>query len=291
MRKLIREPLLHFLLLGSVLFLIHGLSADSRPPAPDRIVVDADQVARLSEQFRRTWMRPPTQEELRGLAEDFVREEVLYREALALGLDRNDLVIRRRMRQKMEFMNADLTDLRKPTDAELQTFLRNHAERFRIPGRSSFTQIYVDPATGAADPEKRARALLRRLNSEPPTGGHPLSMGDATLLPPGQSGASRQDIAAVFGTAFADAVMAAPQGQWSGPYSSAYGLHLVRVDDHRPDALPALGEIRELVTREWLHQQRGEANERFYRALRDRYAVEIHLPTEADGDHLAARQP
>jgi hypothetical protein len=292
---LLREPLLHFLILGIGLFVLYSQFGQTDSASRDRILVDEAELLRLSEQFQRTWMRPPTREELRGLAEDFVKEEVLYREALALGLDRDDLVIRRRMRQKMEFLNADLTE-QQPTDADLQAYLEANPGSFRRPPRFSFQQVYLSPQRSGEDPERRAQELLGRLQAagqaaDPDFQG----LGDATLLPPRMEHVTPREIANSFGVDFVDAVAQADQGAWSGPHASAYGLHLVRVTGHAPGGLPTLAEARPVVEREWANERRQEADARFYQALRDRYTVEIRLPEAsaragaADDGQLASR--
>jgi hypothetical protein len=295
MHWLLREPLLHFLVLGVGLFVLYTQFGQTDAASRDRILVDEAELMRLSEQFQRTWMRPPTREELRGLAEDFVKEEVLYREALALGLDRDDLVIRRRMRQKMEFLNADLTE-QQPTDADLQAYLEANPDSFRRPPRFSFQQVYLSPQRSGEDPERRAQALLGRLQAAGRAADLDFqALGDATLLPPQMQRATPRDIANTFGRDFADAVAQAQRDAWSGPYASAYGLHLLRVTEHQPGSLPTLAEVRPVVEREWANERRQEADARFYQALRDRYTVEIRLPEAsaragaADDGQLASR--
>ena len=179
MRRLLREPLAHFLLGGAALFLLYGRVAGPEAVGPDRIVVSEDRVAMLARSFERTWLRPPSEPELDGLIDDYVTEEVLYREALALGLDRDDLVVRRRMRQKLEFLNDHLAN-REPSDEELGAFLEANRERFLVPQRLSFSQVFVRPeGNGAAGP--RAADLLARLR----VGTAPENLGDDTLLPRG----------------------------------------------------------------------------------------------------------
>jgi hypothetical protein len=288
LRRLIREPLVQFLILGAGLFLLYGYVGDAAPERADRILVDEAEVARLSEQFQRTWMRPPTREELAGLAEDFVKEEILYREALALGLDRDDLVIRRRMRQKMEFLNADLVEQREPTHEELQAYLDANPGKFRLPARYSFRQIYLGP--DGAGGARRAADLLARLRADPALGADPQALGDPTLLPPGMELAPQREIAATFGTEFADVVSGLPEAGWRGPYGSSYGLHLVRLTEKTEGGLPQLGQIRSAVAREWSNERRQAADDRFYQALRERYSVEIRLPEKpTGGEGLAAR--
>ncbi len=242
---------------------------------------------RLAEQFQRTWMRPPDQRELARLAEDFVKEEILYREALALGLDQNDLVIRRRMRQKMEFINADLVEQQIPPVAELQTCLDAHPDKFRRPALLSFQQIYLTTEQSPDAAQRRAAALLVRLEAEPEAAWQEL--GDPTLLPPIFSDVSERDIAATLGSDLAQPIAGAPLYRWSGPYTSAFGLHLVRATERSPANLPPLTGARAKVEREWANERRQQTNEHFYQALRERYSVEIRLP-DTD-EKLAGHQP
>ncbi|MEA3410487.1 MAG: peptidylprolyl isomerase [Pseudomonadota bacterium] len=289
--RLIREPLLHFLVLGAGLFALYAGVNDGAAERDDRIVVDEEQVMRLAEQFQRTWMRPPTRPELEGLAEDFVKEEILYREALGLGLDRDDLVIRRRMRQKMEFLNADLVEMQSPADADLQAYLDTHPDRFRTAATTSFEQIYLNPARPGPDIDQRAADLLERLNANEATTIEVETLGDPTLLPGKLDAASAREISATFGGQLAEAAWDAPEDIWSGPYASGFGLHLVRVTDRAPARLPVLAEIRTAVEREWSAERRRVANERFYEALRARYTVEVQIPGIGNASPLAAREP
>ena len=277
--RILHEPLTHFLILGATLFILYANVGNSRVEQVDRIVVDATQVKVLADQFQRTWMRPPTQQELEGLTEDFIKEEVLYREALALGLDQNDLIIRRRMRQKMEFLNADIVQQQTPQDTELQAYLDDHTERYAEPERASFEQLYFKTDADRTAAEARATAVLKQLQDAPDTDTR--TLGDASLLPPSQRLASTRDIGRVFGETFATAVSSAPAGQWSGPYASTYGLHLLRITQRTPARQATLEEVRSEVERDWHTQQRLEANERFYEALRTRYTVEIEWPDDA----------
>ena len=277
--RILHEPLTHFLILGATLFILYANVGNSRVDQVDHIVVDATQVKVLADQFQRTWMRPPTQQELEGLTEDFIKEEVLYRDALALGLDQNDLIIRRRMRQKMEFLNADIVQQQTPQDTELQAYLDDHTERYAEPERASFEQLYFKTDIDRTAAEARATAVLKQLQDAPDTDTR--TLGDASLLPPSQRLASTRDIGRVFGETFATAVSSAPAGQWSGPYASTYGLHLLRIAQRTPARQATLEEVRSEVERDWHTQQRLEANERFYEALRTRYTVEIEWPDDA----------
>jgi hypothetical protein len=285
-RRLVREPLVHFLLLGGLLFgAWYAFSDQPRVSDSNRIVINEAQMASLAATFQRTWLRPPTHKELVGLVQDRIREEVLYREALALGLDRDDQVIRRRLRQKMEFVSTDLAEPDPPTEAELQAYLDANMDRFHTAARLSFTQVYLKQ-----DEQERATALLQRLAGHPPSQLELDQLGDADILPGAMQQADQPEIGRVFGRGFAEALSAAPLGQWSGPYASPYGQHLVYVSERSPAREPPLGEVRTAVAREWLAERERDANERFYRALRKRYTIEVAYPKMAAGDRLVAMQ-
>lgn len=282
--QLLREPLVHFLLGGAALFAIYAWVGDDAVPERDRIVVDEAQVAALASSFERVWLRPPTRAELEGLVDDFVTEEILYREALELGLDRDDLVVRRRLRQKMEFLNEDLVTAREPSDEELRAYLAAHGDRFQTPARLSFRQVYIDPER--PDPEARAAAVRERLTA----GAAPDSLGDPTLLPAALTRAGAREVAHLFGARFAAELFDRPGTGWQDPISSTFGVHLVRIDEYLPAQMPALEEIRPAVAREWTAEQRAAANRRFHRALRDRYEIDVRLPA-ARADSVAAQGP
>jgi len=284
LKAFLREPLVHFLLLGAALF---ALDAWLRQPpaasADPEIVVSAGRINTLAQNFKRTWQRPPTQEELDGLIQDFVREEVLYREALALGLDRDDTIIRRRLRQKLEFVSDEAAALVTPTDQDLAGFLATNADAFRIEGRATFAQVFLDPgrhpATLAAD-----AAQLRDVLNAAGTATQPAALGDSLLLlEPRYEDVSRSEVTRLFGSDFAAALFAQPAGQWVGPIASGYGVHLVRLDAMTPDRLPALAEVRPLVEREWANVRRKAAGDAFYDGLLAKYRVTIKMPGRGAG--------
>jgi len=276
-KRLLREPLVHFLLIGAALFLAFELEQESRGNAPDRIVVDASQVEQLAAQFLRTWMRPPTQNELNGLIANYVREEVYYREALAMGLDQNDPLIRQRMRQKLEFLLEDLT-AEDPSDEVLTAFLQQNPDRFRSGPRISFQQLYLDPEKHP-DLLADARQMLASLEA----GAAAESVGDPTLVASEYTLATQGEIASAFGEIFAAEVGKLAPGSWTGPIYSGLGGHLVRVTERREGYLPALAEIRSQVEREYLVQRRQEISEAAYRKLLEGYQVVIEPPAAANG--------
>ncbi|MGD9284229.1 MAG: peptidylprolyl isomerase [Desulfobacterales bacterium] len=287
--KLMREPLFHFLILGAGVFVIYFAANNSVSKPADRIVVDETQMQRLVEQFQRTWMRPPTRPELQALAEDFVKEEILYREAQALGLDEDDLVIRRRLRQKMEFLNADLVEVQAPTEAQLLAYFDANQDRFRRPDRFSLQQIFLNPNKYKTNLNRTTAELLERLNTDPAFAADSQAIGDVTLLPAQLKDVTRREVANTFGPGFAKGLANMPVGRWSGPYESSYGLHLVRITEREPGGLPAMAEIRSVLEREWRAENSKAANERFYQTLRARYDVEIRLPADLTAKILAVR--
>jgi hypothetical protein len=233
-----------------------------------RIVVTADQVDQLAAQFSRTWLRPPTPGELDGLVERYVRSEVFYREAQAMGLGQDDPYVRNRLALKLEVLLDDLSAEAEPTDAVLADFLASNPDRFTEPARLSFRQVYLNPERhpGPAAEAQRLRELLRN-------GADPGALGDVSMLVPGLDAASADEIARQFGGDFAEALVTLAPGGWAGPIRSPFGIHLVRVSDRQPARQPTLAEIRDAVLAEWRDQRRREAKEQAYRRLRERYEV------------------
>ena len=277
----LREPLVHFLLLGAALFALDaGLRPAAAPVASTEIVVSEARIASLAQNFRRTWQRPPTKEELDGLVESFVKEEVLVREALALGLDRDDAIIRRRLQQKMEFVSEEAAASVQPTDEDLARYLAANADAFRVEARVSFTQVYLDPRRRAATLAADAKRLLEALNGARPP--DHAQLGDRLLLlEPGYGNAPQAEVARLFGADFAEALVKQPVGQWTGPIASGYGAHLVRVDALVPGGTPKLDEVRPLVEREWANARRQELGKAFYDRLRAKYTIKVAMPAAA----------
>lgn len=277
MRRLLREPLLHFLLIGTALFLLYDAANGGRSDAPREIVISEARIEALAESFAAVWMRPPTAVELKGLIDDYVAEEVYYREAVAMGLDQDDTVIRRRLRQKMEFISEDIANSIEPADAQLEEFLAQNAGKFVQPAELSFRQVYLSAERRGDAVRADAEKLLGELQAGRGPA-DPAEAGDATLLPETMEAASPQAIANAFGEDFARQVDEAPVGQWSGPIESAFGVHVVRVDQRGAAMAPTLGEIRPIVLREWQAEQRHRQNESFLAALRGKYEVRVEGP-------------
>jgi hypothetical protein len=281
--QLLREPLLHFLLLGAMLFGGFALLGDRSSARPSQIVVTPGHIEHLTVSFARTWQRPPTAQELAGLIDDYIREEVLYREAVAMGLDRDDTIVRRRLRQKLEFLTEEAAEMAPPSEAELHAFLQQHAEAFRVEPRLAFRHVYLRRDRRGAAVDAAAAQLLAQLSTGDAVT-DPAALGDPFLLPPEFALSSRSEIARLFGDTFATQLQHLDPGRWTGPIESEYGLHLVFVRERVDGRVPALAEVRQAVQREWLAARRKDVNEQFYQRLRARYTVVVEQP-QAAGDN------
>ena len=288
MKRLLREPLLHFLILGAGIFVLFSAVGDVRDEKSDRIIVSAKKIENLAKLWKRTWQRPPTQQELEGLIEDHIKEEVLYREALALGLNQDDTIIRRRLRQKMEFLVEDVVAEADPTNGELQVFMEKNPTVFRVQGRVSFSHIYLSRDRRGASVHRDAERLLRELGNgngrvDPP------KLGDPFLLPHKYQSLSETEIVKLFGQEFGARVLDLELGRWTGPVESGYGVHLVHVRERTEGHLPKLADVREAVRREWLADRRRGANAAYLRRLRDKYTVIVERPQRSGGDLKTAK--
>ncbi|MFV1988391.1 MAG: peptidyl-prolyl cis-trans isomerase [Gemmatimonadota bacterium] len=276
MRKLLREPLVHFLALGAVLFGIGIVRGEGAGPATSRIAITPGVVDRLIEGFRMTWQRPPTESEFRGLVEDYLREEVLYREAISMGLDRDDQIIRRRMRQKLEFLTADVVESFEPTEDQLQAHLDENMDMYRQEATASFLQVYVRQGPDPEQDRRRALSILEELRATPSA--DPQQMGDPFMYPVAHRDMRERDLLAVFGEEFGAQVVELPVGEWSGPVVSAFGLHVVRLDVFSGDRPSELSEVRDAVLRDVVSQRTREAARRYFDGLLAQYTVTVEWP-------------
>jgi hypothetical protein len=271
--RLLKEPLLHFLLLALIIFAAHGVLGPSTAEKPDSILVTASMIEQRAAVFARTWQRPAAAEELKGLIDDYVKEEIYVREALALGLDKDDTVVRRRLRLKMEFLYDAEIDSLAPTDAELEVYLKAHAGVFEIDPMMAFQQVFLNPERHGDKINQDAASTLEVLLANPAA--DPAPFGDASLLPQELPLTSKTSISQAFGADFAEALDKATPGQWTGPIKSVFGLHIIRVSQHKAGRTPALGEVRDAVAREWANARRKELENRRLEELLKRYDVTI----------------
>ena len=265
--KLLREPLLHFLLIGSALFLLFGHVSPGDSDSK-RIVVTQAQVDDLERQYQSLWNRAPTAAELQSLVETQVHDELVYREGRSLGLDRDDAVIKRRVRQKYDLMAEEENSLGAPTDAQLEAYRVAHPAEFMQPAVVSFDQVFFNQATTSPEALDAARAALVR-------GADPASQGQSSLLPTHVTDSALDLVARDFGTQLAKEIATVPVRQWVGPLSSGFGVHLVRVNARSAAELPALAQVRASVEREWENDQRNRARATSYARLRADYTVVV----------------
>lgn len=273
---LLREPLLHFFLLGALLFAVFEWLNRGSPAPTDQIIVDQARITALATGFQRTWQRTPDAAELSALVDNWVREEILYREGIALGLDQDDPVVRTRMALKMNFL-ADVLLPETTAEQDLQNWLEQHPEDYTLPTRYSFRQVFFDPQHHGDDLDARiadARSQLNGDSQEP--------AGDATLLPAALENASSAQVSRIFGHAFATALANQPVAAWSNPVETGFGIHLIYLRDRQEGRLPELAEVSSAVSRDLAHTRSEQARDRFYQTLRERYIV--HLPAAPIAD-------
>jgi hypothetical protein len=266
--------LLHFLVAGAALFGAYAwMNRAAEDPAGNgqQIHVGAGDVQWLAENWTTQWRRAPTHEELRGLVADYLNEQLLAREARALGLEDNDVIVRRRLAQKLTFLIDDTLRRAEPAENELQQFYETHARQFRSDARISFTHIYFSPHR-RADAHSDAMAALQLLleaGASPSTA----ELGDRLLIESEFSDETEQAISGAFGPDFARAVFSLETGAWSGPIQSGYGLHLVRVSRLQEARLLPLSEVRARVAQEWRREQDKSAKDRYLAELRSKYRI------------------
>ncbi|MGB6908253.1 MAG: peptidylprolyl isomerase [Methyloceanibacter sp.] len=267
--RLLREPLFHFTVIGGLIFALYAVVDDMGEAPADVIVIIPERIDQLAAGFSSVWKRMPTDTELDALIEEDIREEVYYREALALGLDRNDTIVRRRLRQKMEFLMDTGANLLEPSAGELEAYFAANEQAYRLEPRLALEQIYLG---NAPDQQTIARSLSA-LRSAPPT--DPSALGERTLLPAQLGLSPRNAIDGVFGEGFFELVLDISPGEWTGPVASAYGVHLVRILDNLPARTPPLDEIRDAVLRNWREAKAQEIRELDYAGRRKHFVVEI----------------
>ena len=272
MSKLIKDPLVHFLLIGAALFAIAAMRGTPEPR--DRIVVTADQVAQARAAATALQGRAPTTDELAQLVEPLVRDEVMYREARALGLDDNDDEVRRRLIEKMNYLTQDLADPEPSSEQELRGFYEARPDLFAIPAFVSFDQVFFSPGARGEALEADATAGVAALRA----GRAPVDVGDRTPLREAYDDAPREQVAVLFGEELANALFTAAPGEWVGPFRSDFGLHAVRLRSRSEPRLPPYDEIADRVAEEYGAQRRQEANDKAYREMRARYDIVIEPP-------------
>jgi len=270
--RLLREPLVHFLVLGALLFLVYEWRGGGG--SAGRVVVTAAQVEALAAVFARSWQRAPDDAERKSLVDEYVKDEVATREALATGLDRDDAIVRRRLRQKLEFLAEDAFEAAPASESDLKAWFDAHAERFRIEPRIAFRQVCLTQDRRGEALAHDVQALLDRLARAGPQAAID-DLGDSPLMPQELEPTSRTSVAQFFGEAFARAVFELPPNRWVGPVPSDYGLHVVLVTAKEPGRTPDFSEVRAQVEQDRDGALRAQRVDDMYRQLLEKYDVRI----------------
>jgi peptidyl-prolyl cis-trans isomerase C len=274
--RLLKEPLVHFLLIGASFFVIYGMWGQQETGEQDRtITITAGEINWLADAWQKRWNRPPTSEERQGIIDQYLREMILYREAVAMGLDKDDSVIRRRLSQKLEFLSQDLISPQPPTEKELKTYFEAHMDRYQAPDIITMTHVFIDPDLRGDQTIADAESIKAHLTElqEPPRDAR--SYGDPFMLQSYYPERSEAELLKLFGSGFARSVFELAPHQWNGPVLSGYGTHLVYVHDYQKAEPPSFADIEEQVREDWTHAKRTELNDQFVASVISRYKVTI----------------
>jgi peptidyl-prolyl cis-trans isomerase C len=280
-KRLLREPLLHFMVLGAVLFVGYAyLKPDTKAESSYEIALTLEELAQLQMLYEAQWRRSLTPEEFSAMVENKVRQEILYREALAMGLDKNDEIVKRRMAQKMQFIAEDLAAAEEPGTEELRAWYAENSDKFSMPKRLSFRHLYFSPDSRGAQAYDDAVSSLAKLDGQPVDSQLAETLADRFMYQDYYADQTSISLAKEFGPQFAVAVAALTPGSWQGPIESGYGWHLVYVDSLVPGRVPAFEEIERDVKTAWLGVQKEIAWQKAYKEMRAKYAVLLPAPPE-----------
>jgi peptidyl-prolyl cis-trans isomerase C len=288
-----REPLLHFLLLGLLLFGAHAYFQRGRGgvESSKQIALTLDDLRTMDMYFQSQWHRQPTPAEFQAMVEDKVREEVLYREALAMGLDKDDTIVKRRMAQKMQFLAEDVAAAHEPSTAELKAWFDKNTKQFAQPSRYSFRHLYFSPDKRGKNAEEDAAKALAKIAGQPEDSKSAAAVGDSFMFQDYYGDRTPEAIAKEFGPQFAVALEKLKPGSWQGPVESGYGWHLVFVDSVIPGRIPAFEEIEPDVKIAWLGEQKAQAWHKAYAAMRAKYSVFLPAPPDNQSASVPAPAP
>ena len=274
--KFFKSPLVQFLLLGVVIYLAYAFVAKQREVSTDfTVVITAREVEWMDANWKKRWMRAPTEAEREGFIKQYVRENLLYREALALGLEKEDPVIRRMLAQKIERMVQDLAMGVEPTDEELKAWFEAHADDYLDPERLTLTQIFFDPDKRGDDTLTDAEAVKLKLQVLEEAVAASKEMGDSFMLQSYFPARTQMEIAKVLGGGFAESVFKLSEGKWHGPVLSGYGVHLVYIQRREEPVLPEFAAVKDRVLEDWQTQKRIDLTEEYVDTLRGKYTVVV----------------
>jgi hypothetical protein len=271
MKKWYKEPLLHFLVIGVVIFAVFSIAnKEEAAVGGNKIVVSSAETERLSDAWSKRMNRPPTEIELQGLIEAFIKEEVYYREALLLGLDQDDTIIRRRLMQKMEFLSNDLAELNQPDESALNKYFLENQEKYRLHAQISFTHIYFSiDKRGAMALEDSKRVLAELDVPRAP------ERGDSFMMEYDFVQETPSEVTRIFGSGFAERLFTLEINTWQGPVASGFGYHLVRINEKIDARMPELASVIEKVRTDFMFEQRQKINKEIYEKFKSRYEIVI----------------
>ena len=279
-KRWLREPLIHFLLIGAFLFAAdrYMQPVSGGTPSSKQIQLSLDDLSQMVMLFQSQWRREPTAQELARLVENKVQEEILYREALAMGLEKDDTIVKRRMAQKLRFLAEDVAAAREPTTAELKSWFEKNNAMFAQPNRVSFRHLYFSPDRRGQRARDDAAKALAKLAGQPQDAKLAASLADPFMFQDYYRDRAPEFLGKEFGPQFAQAVAKLPPGSWQGPIESGFGWHLVFVDTVIPGRVPAFEEIEPDVKTAWLGEQKEQAWRKAYEAMRAKYTVLLPAP-------------
>jgi len=289
-KRLSREPLVHFLALGLVLFAIYGFvnRGQSKNPQSRQIVLTLDDLRQLQIGFAAQWQRPPTTQEMIGLIENRIKEEILYREALSMGLDKDDTIVRRRMAQKMEFLAEDVAAAHEPSADELKAWFAKNTQLFEQPPRLTFRLLYFSPDKRGSNARLDAEKALVRLAGKPEDWPGAAALGDPFMFQDYMADRTPDQISKDFGPVFSKALFEQKPGAWRGPLESGYGSHLVYIDTLTPGRTSSFEEVEPDVKTAWLAAQKAEAWDKAYKEMRAKYELVLPAPPEKSEGSVSA---
>ena len=274
--RLLRDPLIHFLLIGAAIYAAYGLvdpAAEEENAAT--ITISQEEIQSINEQWTRLWNRPPTEAELADMLRKHVRTRILYKEALAMGLDRNDQVIERRLAQKIELLSRSLVVPEPPSDEVLTAWYAQNTEQFRAPDAYTLSQVFFDPDRRGDRTSEDAAAALATLQAMGAVPEDLSAYGDGGVVGSYYAGRDRVELGKLFGGGFVNQLVQLEPGRWHGPVLSGYGTHLVYVHQVVKPEPPALADIRDQVLEAWMLEQVEERSAAFIDDLIERYDVVV----------------
>ncbi|MGO4834450.1 peptidyl-prolyl cis-trans isomerase, partial [Rhizobiaceae sp. 2RAB30] len=290
-QRLLHEPLVHFLVVGALLFGAYHFTRGETETAFDsqKIVLTEDDIRQLAVSWLAQGRPAPTTDQLRSLVDQRVTEEILFREAVAMGLDRDDQIIKRRLAQKMDFVAADLAAIDEPTKADLADWFSKNSDRFVLPPHLNFRHIYFSPDKHGGGAREAAAAALASISGKVPGSPELASVGDPFMFRDYYGDSTPEQVAKEFGPVFAETLFQLEPKSWQGPIQSGYGWHLVWIDSVEPGRVPAFEEVEMNVKSAWLDDRYREVKQTALEEMRSRY--EVILPSLENMDLLNLAGP